>query len=167
MNIRTARIEDLVTIIEIYNQAIDAGNATADLHELSVEDRLDWFHSHDKNQHPLYVIESERKVIGWGSLGPYRKGRGGLKETAEISYYIDYRHHGKGYGSQLIRFMISDCKRLGIKNLIAILLEVNHASIRILKKFGFEQWGHMPDIVNLNGVVCGHMFYGKKLDNIL
>ncbi len=165
MNIRIAQIKDLAVIIEIYNQAIHAGNATADLHELSIEDRLDWFHSHYKDQHPLYVIESGNQVTGWGSLSPYRKGRGGLKETAEISYYIDYRHHGKGYGSQLIKFMIGDCKRLGINNLIAILLEINHASIRILKKFGFEQWGHMPDIVNMNGIVCGHLFYGKKLED--
>ena len=100
-----------------------------------------------------------------GCRGRYRKGRGGLKEVAEISYYLDYNYHRLGYGKKLIEYMISDCKRLGIKNLFALLLEINKASIIILEKFGFTKWGFMPDVVNLNGNKCGHLIYGKKVND--
>ena len=60
--------------------------------------------------------------------------------------------------------MIADCNRLGIKNLFALLLEVNKKSSLILERFGFKKWGFMPDVVNLYGVRCGHLIYGRKVD---
>ncbi len=133
---------------------------------LNADDRKEWFLEHNNEEYPSYVLElNHNKIIGWGSLSPYRKGRYGLKETAEISYYIDYNYHGFGYGKKLVEFIISDCKRLGIKNLFALLLEINKSSIVILEKFGFSKWGFMPDVVNLNDVMCGHLIYGKKLIN--
>ncbi len=164
MKIRFAEKNDLESIVNIYNQAVSSGNATADLNKISIKDRLDWFAEHCINKYPVYIMELENKIIGWGSLSPYRKGREGLKATAEISYYIDYVHHGSGYGKQLIGFILQDCERVGINNLFAILLEINDASKKVLEHFGFSKWGFMPDVVNINGITCGHLIYGKNLD---
>lgn len=163
MTIRFAEFGDLGGIIDVYNQAIRAGNATADTNELGYYDRDVWFKEHNKDSYPIYVVELRHRLIGWGSISPYRAGREGLKETAEISYYIDYEYHNKGYGKKLIQYMLDDCKRLGIKNLFALLLEVNVKSCKVLESFGFERWGLMPDIANLNGLRCGHLIYGKKI----
>ena len=163
MKIRLAKINDLRPIIDIYNQAIHAGNATADLKELTVDERIDWFKEHSENEYPIYVVEKGNKIIGWGSLSPYRKRREGLKTAAEISYYIDYHYHDLGYGKKLIAYMINDCKRLGIKNIIAMLLEINELSILILEKFGFTKWGFMPNVADINGIICGHVIYGKHI----
>ena len=163
MKVRFAEYKDLKDIINIYNQAIKAGNSTADIKELKRNDREDWFLEHDNDYYPIYVIELNDTIIGWGSISPYRKGREGLKETAEISYYLDYNYHGQGYGKRLITYMIADCKRLGIKNLFALLLDINKRSSLILEGFGFSKWGFMPDVVNLKGVRCGHLIYGKKV----
>ncbi|MBU1014733.1 MAG: GNAT family N-acetyltransferase [Bacteroidetes bacterium] len=164
MEIRFAINVDLKCIVDIYNQAIKAGNATADLTELYPSDRKEWFIEHNENEYPIYVLEINKKIIGWGSLSPYRKGRAGLRTTAEISYYIDYNYHGHGYGKKLIDFIITDCKRLGIKNLFALLLEINETSVIVLERFGFTKWGFMPDVANLNGITCGHFIYGRKID---
>ncbi len=43
MNIRIARIDDLGPIIGIYNQAIAAGQKTADITPITVDDRKQWF----------------------------------------------------------------------------------------------------------------------------
>jgi phosphinothricin acetyltransferase len=163
LNIRFSENKDLKDIINIYNQAVKAGNATADTLELKDNDRINWFLEHTNDKYPIYILELNNSVIGWGSISPYRKGREGLKETAEISYYLNYNYHGKGYGKKLIEFMMADCKRLGIKNLVALLLEINKKSSQILEGFGFSRWGFLPDIVNLNGVRCGHLIYGKKV----
>lgn len=167
MKIRFATNKDLKKITDIYNQAIEAGNATADLKKVSVNDRKEWFYEHSNDEYPIYLCEFDNKIIGWGSLSPYRKGREGLRETAEITYYIDYYYHGRGFGKILIEYIIKDCKRLGIKNLFALLLEINKSSIIILEKLGFTKWGFMPDIVNLNGIKCGHLIYGKKVNDLL
>lgn len=162
-NIRFAANEDLPAITAIYNQAIAAGNANAFTDRLKVEQLTDWFEDHDPDSFPVYVVETAKRIIGWGSLSPYRKARKGFRNTAEISYYMDYNHHGMGYGKMLIRYMLDDCNRLNIKNVMAIMLDINPRSAAILEQFGFSRWGHLPRIANLNGQICGQWIYGINL----
>jgi phosphinothricin acetyltransferase len=161
--IRFALAGDLPRIVEIYNQAIAAGNANADTRPITTGDRHDWFREHDPESFPIYIIENEKQILGWGSLSPYRKGREGLRKVAEISYFLDYNFHGCGIGSQLIRHIIADCQRLGIRHLFAVMLDLNTASAAILEKFGFHKWGHLPAIVDLNGKICGQWMYGRHI----
>ncbi len=160
---RIASLKDLGSIVEIYNQAVLAKNATAETNICTVEDKLNWFNIHSAERFPVYVVENKEKIIGWGSISPYRKERQGLKTTAEISYYLDYRFHGKGIGKKIMNYMIDDCKRLKIRVLLAVLLEINKPSIQILKYFGFQKWGFLPEVVCQHGYVCGQFIYGKNL----
>jgi phosphinothricin acetyltransferase len=161
--IRIASLTDLPRIVEIYNQVITAGNATADTVPFSVEARLDWFNQHDANQYPIYVCKDEsRKILGYLSLSPYRD-RPALARTAEVSYYVDYGQHGKGIGSALMQHALADCARIGKKVLLAIVLEWNAPSIKLLEKFGFEKWGYLPDVAELDGRLCGHLYYGRNV----
>ncbi len=161
--IRHANISDLPAIARIYNQSINAGNANAFTKPLSIEDLKNWFDEHHADRFPIYIIESNDNIVGWGSLSPYRRERGGFRFTAEVSFYIDYERHAKGFGKILINHLLQDCKRIGITNVVAILLDINPPSVGILKKFGFEKWGHLPGIVNLNGKICGQFIYGRKI----
>lgn len=162
--IRFAEINDLPRVVEIYNQGVVAGNANADDTPVTVDQRVNWFLDHDNNSFPVYILELDQKIIGWGTLSSYRNGRNGLRTTAEISYYIDYEYHGKGYGKLLISHMITETRRLGIQHLFAIMLDINPVSEAILKHFEFEKWGHLPKIVNLHGKICGQLIYGKNLN---
>ena len=40
---------------------------------------------------------------------------------------------------------------------------MNWDSIGLLKKFGFEQWGHMPNVADFDGAECGHVYLGKRI----
>jgi len=161
--IRLATISDLSTIVKIYNQAIDSKSATGDTETFKVEERLGWFEKFDTEKFPIYVAEYAGKVIGYATLSPYRPGRRAMEKIAEISFYLDYTYHGKGLGSAFIEYIILDCERLEKEILLAILLDINTASIGLLEKFNFEKWGHFPEIVNLNGRKCGQLIYGLNL----
>lgn len=50
-----------------------------------------------------------------------------------------------------------------IRNLFALLLDINEGSSRILEKLGFERWGHMPGIAEIDDRECGHLIYGKNI----
>jgi len=160
--IRFAHHSDLPTIVDIYNQAILSTNATGDTETFQVAARIKWFEKYDKESHPIYVAEWKNKVVGYCTLSPYRSGRKAMLSVAEVSYYLDYDVHGKGIGTALLQYAIADCSRVGKKNLLAILLDINVASIALLKKNGFEKWGHFPNIINLNGKVCGQVVYGRQ-----
>ena len=163
--IRLAHIKDLPCIVDIYNQAIRSRSATGDMEEFQIDDRIEWFKQFDPNNFPIYVAELNKKIIGYATLSPYRPGRKAMNKIAEISFYLDYSYHNLGVGYSLINHIISDCERIGKETLLAILLDINNPSIKILKKFNFEEWGHLPQIINFDNIKCGHLIYGLMLKN--
>ncbi len=162
-NIRFATIDDLPKIVEIYNQAIRLKRATGDTDEFFVKERVEWFYKFNANEYPIYIAEIENKIAGYATLSPYRKGRKAMRKIAEISFYLDYSYRGLGIGSALVNHTILDCKRINKEILLAILLDINKDSIKLLKKFNFEQWGHLPNIISFDGTECGQFIYGLNL----
>ena len=163
MKIRYALTPDLPDIVDIYNQAIRSRNATGDMDEFTLDERIDWFNMHSEDAYPIYVSEIDGRVVGFGCLSPYRPGRRAMRKVAEVSFFLDYKHLKMGIGTKLLKFMMDDGNRLGLNSLVAILLNINEASIALLKKHGFEQWGYMPGIIHFEEVTCDHLYYGIKL----
>jgi L-amino acid N-acyltransferase YncA len=163
MKIRKAKPEDLQQITGIYNQAVQAGMKTADLTPVTVESRKHWFDDNTGSKFHILVAEDSSKVIGYLSISPYRPGREALRHTAEVSYYIDFDYHRRGAASSLLERALELCPSLDIKTLFAILLDTNKASVYLLEKYGFHQWGHLPDIAVFDGVEVGQYYYGKRV----
>jgi L-amino acid N-acyltransferase YncA len=163
LNIRITSYDDVPLITDIYNQAIALRSATADISPVTIESRKQWLQEHSPDQYPVHVAESENTVVGWCSLSAYRPGRMALRHTAEISYYVDENFIGMGVGSAMISHAIENCGRLGIKTLFAIILDINKDSTRILEKFGFAKWGHLPNVADFDGRECGHLYYGLRV----
>lgn len=163
MRIRLAIEYDLKDLTEIYNQAILRGTCNAFTETFEVEDRRDWFESHQNKQYPLYVYEKDERAVGFVYFTAYRPGRLAMRGTAEISYYVHEDFQGMGIGSQLMEFGLERAEGLGFDTLIAILLSVNKGSIALLGKFGFEEWGRLPGAVRLSNGICDHLYYGRKI----
>ena len=163
LNIRIAEKSDWPSIIDIYNESIKEGGKTADTEVQSVESRKSWLSEHLDIDHPILLVNVNDKIVGWCSLSPYRPGRKALDKTLEISYYILAKFRGKGLGTALINESINYASNRGHQNLLAILLDINSDSIRLLEKFGFERWGYFPNIADLGGKKCGQFVYGKSI----
>lgn len=163
MNIRLAQTHDLPAIVDIYNQSIPSKQSTGDTQPLSVEDRRTWFEEHRPEIHPIFVADVDGQVAGWCSLSSYRPGRAALRFTAEISYYISYAYHRQGIATALVEHALVACPALQIRHVFAIVLEGNQASINLLKKMGFEQWGYLPRVADFDGKEVGHLYYGRHM----
>jgi len=163
MFFKVANEKDFPEIIKIYNHAVDEKFATADTEYVTVESRKEWFTQHSPETYPIYIAEENNEIVGWCSLSPHRSGRKALRKVAEISYYIHKDHRKKGVAHSLITHTIESAKKLGFRNLISILLDLNKTSIYILEKFGFEKWGHLPNVAEIDGVICGQYIYGRKI----
>ncbi|MDR8391629.1 GNAT family N-acetyltransferase [Aliifodinibius sp. S!AR15-10] len=162
--IRPATKDDLSAIDYIYNQAIYAGFCTAHLHPVDEQERRAWFKDHSEHKYPIYVYENDGEVLGWAALSPYRKGREALRETAELSYYVDFKHHGQDIGTQLVQHCLDECSKLNKRVLIAIIIDGNDASIGLLEKFGFSEWGYLPETIKYEGEVRGQRYMGKVVE---
>lgn len=161
--IRKATLEDCQAIIDIYNQAVEDGLKTADTEKISFDEGKEWLKGHLEDPHPVFVYTVDQQVAGWLSISAYRPGRQALRFTKEVSAYIHRDIRAKGAGSKLMEYTIEYCRKTQIKNIFAILLDTNKASIGVLEKFGFSRWGHLPKVADFEGKEVGQYYYGKRI----
>ena len=167
MQIRLAIEANLEAIVEIYNAAIPSRMSTADLKPITVESRRDWFHAHS-DRYPVWVITSDEKIIGWQSLQRFY-GRAAYHKTAEVSIYIAPAYQGKGIGKELLNHAIATSPHRNITKLVGFVFAHNTASCNLFKSFGFEQWGFLPEVAELDSIEQSLLILGKiihpKLEN--
>jgi len=159
--IRRALIDDLPALTTIYNQAIEDGK-TADTVPYTTAGRRSWFDAHQDRQYPLFVADTGSPV-GYATLSSYREGRPALRSSVEISYYVHRDMHRRGLGRALLQHALTTSRVLGYQHALAILLDSNSASIKLLENHGFTCWGNMPNIAEIQGRTCGHVYYGRHL----
>ena len=163
INIRDANIEDIDRINDIYNHVIHEKCKVAYLKPWTRDMRLEWFKERNNEDYPICVAEIDSAVVGFVFINPYRQGRIALKQTAEISYFVDNNYRRMGLGKKLIEHMESKCYMIGIKTLFAIIIDNNEASINLIEKCEYEKWGHLPKIAIFDNVEVGHFYYGKRI----
>jgi phosphinothricin acetyltransferase len=151
MIIRDALEADLPTIVEIYNATVPTRMVTAELEPTTVEARLSWFHEHSADQYPFWVAESEGRVIGWLDFKKFLP-RSAYRGTAEISVYVDKKFQRRGVARELLEKAIVIAPSLGITALVGLIFGHNEASLKLFERLGFERWGFLPGIAQLDGV---------------
>ncbi len=164
LSFRSVVHADLPSIMVIYNQAVLKKGLTADL-DLIEEGQLESrFQDYLSGDYPMLVATDNNDIIGWITLSPYRKGRKALARTIEVSIYIDEHYMSRGLGSQMMDHALTLAKELGYRTMIAILIETNKKSVGLVNKYGFELWGVLPDVVEVDNNTFNHCIYGRRLD---
>ena len=162
MTIRDATQADLSAIVAIYNAAIPGRMATADTQPVTVESRRDWFHDHNPNARPLWVALENNIIGGWLSFQSFY-GRPAYRATAELSIYVAEDFQRKGIGSALLANAIEHAPRLGLKTLLGFIFAHNDASLRLFEKLGFQRWGVLPQVAELDGVERDLIIVGRRV----
>jgi phosphinothricin acetyltransferase len=160
--IRAAVLADLSAITEIYNEAILTTTATFDTEPKSLDERREWFQSHDE-RHPILIAESSGQVVGWASLTRWSDRRA-YDETAETSFYVKDVCRGQGIGRQLKLAIIEEAKRLGFHSLIARVAEGSGESLHINESVGFTRVGILKEVGQKFGRRLGVHILQKMLD---
>jgi L-amino acid N-acyltransferase YncA len=163
---RDADISDLESVVAIYNSTIASRMVTADTEPVTTESRERWFAEHRPDTRPLWIVQNEEKVItGWVSLQHFY-GRPAYAKTAEISIYLDEHYRGQGMGTRILTDSIRRAAGLGIETLVGYIFAHNAPSLRLFEKAGFEEWGYLRDIAELEGIKRSVKILGRKI-NIL
>jgi len=160
--IEYAVMEDLPAIVDIYNSTIQSRKVTADLEPVTVESRIRWFEEHSKDHRPLWVMRLGSEIVAWMSFQSFY-GRPAYNGTAEISIYVNEKFRGIGAGSILIAKALEECPRLRVSNLVGFVFGHNEPSLKLLRKFGFEQWGLLPGVAELDGVKRDLVIVGRAV----
>jgi phosphinothricin acetyltransferase len=162
IHVRDATLNDLPVIVDIYNSTIPSRLVTADIEPVTVESRQGWFHEHSPDRRPLWVIECDGLITGWVSFQSFY-GRPAYEATAEVSIYFHQNFRGKGMGKFMLGKVMDSCPELKIKNLLAFIFGHNEPSLRLFYRHGFEKWGHLPNVAELDGIERDLLILGKKV----
>ena len=166
--VQRASHDDLAAVLAIYNQSIAGKQATANLSEVSIEERTAWFDEHINNAtRPIYVVKAINEkqnnalpiIVAWGSFSDLY-ARTAYHISSEISIYLDNEYHGQGLGSLLVRWMVLQAPMLGIRNIIALIFAHNKPSLNLFSKLGFTQWGYMPQVCDMQGFIADVVMLG-------
>jgi len=160
---RIATENDLEEIVSIYNSTVPTRLSTADTTEVPVESKLDWFRKHDPEKRPLLVHEDNNKLVAWVSFQSFY-GRPAYDHTAEISIYISLESREKGLGRLLLAESLKLTKQLDIKSVVSLIFSHNTPSINLFKAFGFEEWGKLPNIAEMDGKEYSLSIMGKRVN---
>ena len=144
LTLRSARIKDLDTITEIYNEAITKTVATFDTEPKTYEEQKKWFDDHE-SKNLILVAELNGVIVGWASLSKW-SDRCAYSDTAEISLYVRDEYQGKGIGRRLIAAIMKEGEKTGLHTIIARITEGNESSLHLHRSVGFTDIGIMKEV---------------------
>jgi phosphinothricin acetyltransferase len=151
MKIRDAVEADLPAIIKIYNAAVATRIATAQLEPVTLEQRRGWLKEHSADRHPFWVLEIDRQIAGWLTLKPFLP-RCAYRGTAEVSVYVDEKQRRRGVARTLMIEAIARGPSLQISAMVGLIFAHNEPSLKLFGQLGFEKWGLLPRVAQLDEV---------------
>jgi phosphinothricin acetyltransferase len=151
MRIRDALESDLPAIVDIYNATVPTRMVTAELEPTTVEARLPWFRTHTPDRHPFWVMEIDGQIAGWLSVQSFLP-RCAYRGTAELSVYVDQRFRRRGVARTLLEGSIARASSLEINAMVGFIFAHNEPSLKLFEHLGFEHWGLLPRVAQLDGI---------------
>lgn len=165
MDIRSAKTQDLASIVEIYNHSVLNSHATFDVELQSVESRKSWFEKFkETGPYRLLVAEDQGKILGFASSSRYRD-HFSFDQSVEASVYIAPEAKGKGLGSAIYVALFEILKKENIHMVLAGVALPNEASLALHRKFGFQEVGVFKDYAVKNGLRISSMWLQKNLQD--
>lgn len=163
--IRIAQDSDLPAIVAIYNSTVASRLVTADLSPVSVDSRRAWFDEHRAPERPLWVVEGSAQlegVSGWVSLSSFN-ARPAYRVTAEISVYVHEQARRSGLGRTLVQHALEHAPAARVDTLVGLVFGHNKPSLALFESFGFERWGQLPGVAELDGIRRDLVLVGRRV----
>lgn len=162
VDFRYATPQDLERIVSTYNATIPSQLATADLEPVSVQSKQAWFEAHHPNTRPIWTVNIHNNYVGWMSFNSFY-GRPAYNGTVELSIYLEESVRGKGLGKLCLQKAINEAPTRQIHTLLGFIFGHNAISLQLFYKFGFSNWGRLPQVADMNGNRRDLVIVGKKV----
>lgn len=154
--------EDLLRILEIYNQGIEDRIATLEVEQKDIEYMQAWYENH-QNRHVVLVAEMDGIVVGWASINPYNS-RCAYNGVGDISVYIHRDFRGKGIGQELLKEIEKEALSKEFYKLVLFTFPFNALGQGLYKKLGYREVGIFQNQGILDGKFVDVMAMEKLLN---
>ena len=101
VTVRHATSNDLLQILDIYNDIILHTTAVYYYEPHTLEMRQEWFESRTKAGFPVFVAEEDGVILGLSSIGPFRLPTA-YQYSVENTVHVAANVRGRGVGKLLV-----------------------------------------------------------------
>ncbi len=145
--IRSAEVNDLPAITEIYADAVENSVVTWDYEAPDSAEMRRRFDQKIASGYPFIVADNaDRTIAGYATGGPFHP-QSGFRFTIENSIYVASNCRRQGLGRKLLEALIEEATARGFRHMIAgISLPGGEASLAFHEALGFEQVGELPKV---------------------
>lgn len=160
-NIRLSKDEDAAQIIAIFNHYILNSMAAYPQSPLPVQA---WpFIKGKCIQGTVLVAEdSSGNMAGFALLKNFMD-MDTFAHTADIGYFIDPAHVGRGLGKRFLAELEEVARSFGISMLVANVSSANPESIAFHEHTGFSRCGELPNVGQKHGKFFNLIWYCKSI----
>ena len=131
---------------------------------MSVEQRRPWLRDRDSSRRPVWVADrdGDGDVAGWLGVGDFY-GRPADHAPAAVAVYVDPAHRRQGVAGALLDQLVQRAPELGLRRLLAVVFAHNEASLALFERAGFERWGLLPQVAELDGRLIDSAILGRRV----
>jgi ribosomal-protein-alanine N-acetyltransferase len=109
-----------------------------------------------------WVVWHGEEVVGRVNLSNIARG---VFQNANLGYWVDHRHTGRGLATAAVRFALERATDIGLHRVEAGTLAHNVASQAVLTRCGFEQFGAAPQYLFIAGEWRDHVMFQRILND--
>jgi len=77
--------------------------------------------------------------------------------------YVDPGHRRRGIAHELLDNALEAAPALGVANILGFVFVHNQPSVTLFEAHGFERWGLLPRICELDGVERDVLILGRRV----
>lgn len=165
VQVRAGGEEDLTALTDVYNHYIRETPITFDVSPLTPDERRPWLLSHPEDgPHRLLVAQPTDggRILGYATSSPFRP-KAAYATSVETSIYLAPGTGGRGIGTLLYAALFEALAGEDLHRAYAGVTLPNEASIRIHKRFGFEQIGVYEEVGRKFGAYHDVAWLEKRL----
>lgn len=137
---REARIEDIESITNIYNQGIEDRIATLETRLRDTDEMKEWLTTRGNKYKVIVIEDCEGMVRGWASINVFNS-RCCYSGVGDISIYVERNMRGKGLGKQILNYLNEVAKKQDFNKLVLSTFESNGIGKKLYKSAGFREVG--------------------------
>lgn len=163
--LRTPKWEDLDDFMEFINSLVEEGADIIRDKKVTRDQEADWLGRKlallEKEDEFDLVAEVEGKAI---ALSELQRKKGCSSHVGEIGIGIGKNYRDIGIGTEMLKTLISQAKRMRLKMLNIEAFSTNERAIHVYEKVGFKKTGTRPKLFYRNGKYIDEVIMTQELE---
>jgi len=170
--LRVMRRDDLEKLLAFINGLVDEKQKdrvselfTGFEHKVTRDDEAKWLASQivqlENGEIVNAVAEVDGRIVANGVIT-----RGHYSETrhhGELGLTVMAAYRGMGIGGGIVKILLREAKRSGMKNVKVEFLSTNHAAVHTYQRAGFRKVGRIPGKVHRKGKLLDSLIMARRI----